>query len=190
MQETLHQGKEFSQISYTGQRVAGREFDDCTFKNCDFSHTDFSGSSFTDCRFEACNLSLMKLNQVKLQDVFFQDCKLVGVDFGACHDFLLSMQFKGCSLDYAYFGRKNLRKTIFEGCSIKEANFTETDLAQAAFRDCDLDRTVFQRTNLEKADFRTAYHYTLDPELNRVRKAKFSAQGALGLLAKYDLDVQ
>ncbi|AKQ47189.1 hypothetical protein TH63_18570 [Rufibacter radiotolerans] len=190
MTETFHQDKTFDQINYADKVVTGREFEDCTFTRCDFSNSNFSHNSFTDCRFSDCNLSMVQLSNSKLHGATFVNCKLVGVDFSLCHDFLFAVNFKGCSLDYTYFGKKNLKKTVFESCSIKEANFTDADLTEAAFLDCDLTRTVFHRTNLEKADFRTAVHYALDPELNRIKKAKFSMPGVLGLLAKYDIVIK
>ncbi|RNI32461.1 pentapeptide repeat-containing protein [Rufibacter immobilis] len=190
MQELLHENKVFEGITYAGKGISGREFDGCTFKHCDFANSDLSGNSFSECVFDNCNLSMAKLNGSKLQDVTFTNCKLMGVDFSGCHDFLFSVAFKGCTLDYTFFGKKNLKKTLFHSCSIKEANFTDTDLTQATFAQCDLLRTVFERTNLEKADLLTAYNYAFDPEKNRVKKLKISAQGALGLLAKYDLVVK
>ena len=35
--------------------------------------------------------------------------------------------------------------------------------------------------------FQTAYNYKIDPEINPMRKAKFSTQGIVGLLDKYDI---
>lgn len=49
---------------------------------------------------------------------------------------------------------------------------------------------VFENTNLEKADFTTSYNYDIDPEKNRMKKAKFLQNGLHGLLLKYDLVVR
>ncbi|OQA01530.1 MAG: hypothetical protein BWY70_00347 [Bacteroidetes bacterium ADurb.Bin408] len=46
------------------------------------------------------------------------------------------------------------------------------------------------RTNLEKADLRTAFNYIIDPELNHIKKARFSLRGISGLLAKYNIDIE
>ena len=83
-----------------------------------------------------------------------------------------------------------MKKTKFVCCSLKEADFTDTDLSLSVFEDCDCLGSVFQNTNLEKADLRTAMNYTIDPEVNRIRKAKFSYSGISGLLTKYDLDIE
>ena len=58
------------------------------------------------------------------------------------------------------------------------------------FDHCDLSQAVFDRTILEKADFRTSYNYSIDPENNKIKKAKFSMTGISGLLAKYDIEVE
>lgn len=47
-----------------------------------------------------------------------------------------------------------------------------------------------ENTILEKSDFQTSYNYSIDPEINRIKKAKFSFQGAVGLLDKYDIEVE
>lgn len=83
-----------------------------------------------------------------------------------------------------------MKKTDFIDCSLKDVDFTEADLSQANFKNCDLERTNFMQTNLEKADFSTAFNYSFDPEMNKIKKAKFSQQGALRLLDKYNLEIE
>ena len=58
----------------------------------------------------------------------------------------------------------------------------ETDLTSATFDNCDLTQAVFDNTILEKADFRTSFNYSIDTEINRIKKAKFSIWGISGLL--------
>ena len=50
-----------------------------------------------------------------------------------------------------------------------------------------MEQSVFNKTILEKADFRTAYNFSIDPENNRMKKARFSSIGIQGLLYKYDI---
>lgn len=69
-------------------------------------------------------------------------------------------------------------------------DFAECDLSGSMFDNCDLARAKFDRTNLKKADFRTSYNYSIDPEKNRITKAKFSMTGIVGLLDKYDIEVR
>ena len=63
------------------------------------------------------------------------------------------------------------------------------DLSYALFEDCDLSGARFENTILEHADLRTTVNYNIDPELNRIKKAKFSMSGLYGLLEKYDIDI-
>ena len=58
------------------------------------------------------------------------------------------------------------------------------------FDNCDLAKAKFDKTVLKKADFRTSYNYSIDPERNRITKAKFSMTGIVGLLDKYDIEVR
>ncbi|MFN6083504.1 MAG: pentapeptide repeat-containing protein [Fluviicola sp.] len=69
-------------------------------------------------------------------------------------------------------------------------DFSEADLSNSVFKNCNLLLSVFDRTTLDKADFRTAVNYSIDPEKNRIKKAKFSLQGVAGLLNKYDIIIE
>ena len=54
---------------------------------------------------------------------------------------------------------------------------------------CHDTRATFSHTILEKADFRTSFNYSINPEINRIKKAKFSLIGIAGLLDKYDIEI-
>jgi fluoroquinolone resistance protein len=58
------------------------------------------------------------------------------------------------------------------------------------FDNCDLSKASFDNTILEKADFRTAFNYSINPESNKIKKAKFSVSGIAGLLDKYDIHIE
>ena len=49
---------------------------------------------------------------------------------------------------------------------------------------------LFTDTIFEKKDFRTATSYSIDPEKNTIKKARFSLGGVAGLLDKYDIEIQ
>jgi fluoroquinolone resistance protein len=180
----------FTNVSYCGQKLVQTEFDTCTFLNCDFSNADFSESDLLNCKFEGCNFSVAKFAGTGMKDVHFVGCKLIGLAFEDCSDFLFAVNFQKCTLDYSSFTEKKMKKTKFTDCSLKEVDFSATDLSMAVFENCDLFLTVFQRTNLENADFRTAANYTIDPEVNRIKKAKFSYSGISGLLLKYNIEIE
>ena len=73
---------------------------------------------------------------------------------------------------------------------MQEVDFTECDLTNAVFDNCDLMKSNFDNTILEKADLRTSYNYSIDPEINLIKKAKFSIPGVTGLLDKYDIIIE
>lgn len=83
-----------------------------------------------------------------------------------------------------------LKKTKFLNSGMVEADFVEADLSFSVFDNCDLTGTLFEMTNLENCDFSKAVNYSIDPEKNRIRKARFSLTGISGLLVKYDIDIE
>jgi len=83
-----------------------------------------------------------------------------------------------------------LKAIVFNDCKLQDVEFMEADLTNARFQDCDLSRATFENTILEGADLRTAYNYSINPEVNRIRKAKFSQAGIAGLLDKYKIVIE
>lgn len=164
-------------------------YDNCVFKSCDFSEATFSGIQFSHCVFEHCNLSLAQLDQTAFQVVTFKGCKLLGLLFYTCQSLGFSVAFKYCQMQHASFYNMKLKKTPFLSCSLQEVDFTNADLSQAIFDDCDLTMAMFDATTLDKADLSTAYNFTIDPEQNSIKNAKFSRNGLEGLLLKYGLNV-
>jgi uncharacterized protein YjbI with pentapeptide repeats len=171
-------------------KINNREFEDCIFKNCDFSNSDFSYNMFVDCEFIDCNLSMLQLGSTGLKTISFKNCKLLGIQFHTCDDFLFGVHFEECVLDYASFANKKMPKTKFNSCSLKEVTFIGTNLTNAVFENCNLDNAIFNETQLAGADFTTAYNYKIDPEFNPMKKAKFSTVGIPGLLDKYDIKIE
>ncbi len=102
----------------------------------------------------------------------------------------MTMQFTECQLNLSSFYNLKLKNIRFKKCNLQEVDFVQADLTNALFSDCDLRNAIFENTILEKADFRSAVNYALDPEKNRLKKAKFSLQGTPGLLQKYNIDIE
>lgn len=165
------------------------EYENCVFNGCDLSNKDLSGICFTECVFQSCNLSLAKLGKTGFRDIRFRDCKLMGLHFENCDEFLFSIHTDNCVLDLSSFFQRKLRKSNFKKTSLQEVDFTEADLSGAVFDECDLSKAIFYSSNLEGADLRTSIHYSIDPEANRLKKAKFSLHGIAGLLGKYDIEI-
>ncbi|WP_308993733.1 pentapeptide repeat-containing protein [Mariniflexile litorale] len=189
MEVLTHYNKSFNKIVYAQKETKNREFDTCNFINCDFSNSLFLSCLFTNCVFTSCNLSITKFNHCQLDNITFKECKLLGVNFSSCNDFLFSLKFDACILDCCSFARKKMQKTPFINSSVKDVDFSECDLTHSIFKNADLTNTIFSNTNLKSVNFLTAKNYTIDPERNSISKAKFSLEGVLGLLNKYDIKI-
>ncbi|RFM27965.1 pentapeptide repeat-containing protein [Deminuibacter soli] len=180
----------FDREAYKGKPMKQVVFEQCRFNGIDFTGNDFTGAAFSDCTFDRCNLQMLPVDHTMFATVTFTNCKLNGINFGNCNSFRFEVHFNSCLLDYAYFFEKNMKKAKFTDCSIKQAHFVQCDLSGAQFNQCDLQATVFDRNNLQSADFSNAQNLSLDPEANKIKKAKFSLYNLAGLLAKYDIVVK
>jgi fluoroquinolone resistance protein len=186
MEDTYFQDQTFNRTDYLAQG----EYENCTFTNCYLAEANLSGCKFIDCKFEDSNLSLVQLLKTVFRDVQFHSCKMVGMDFEKCSEYGLSVSFEHCMLESASFRKTKINKTVFVHCSLINVDFTEADLSEAVFEDSDLLDAYFENTMLQKANFTTAYNYTLDPDANRIKKARFSSKGLEGLLRKYDIIIE
>lgn len=166
------------------------EYESCHFTNCDFLAANLSDFTFVDCEFTSCNLSLAKLNKTAFRDVRFKNCKMLGLHFEHCNGFGLAFSFENCTLNDSSFYQTKIKQTVFRNCQLLAVDFTETDISESVFDQCDLQNATFDRTILEKADLRTAFNYHIDPEINRIKKAKFSLPEVVGLLGKYDIAIE
>lgn len=133
---------------------------------------------------------MVQLHATGLKSVSFVNCKLLGIHFHHCTDFLFAVDFQDCILDYSAFANKKMPKTRFVNSSLKEVNFIGANLTQSLFDGSNLEAAIFNETQLGGADFRSAHNYKIDPEYNPMAKAKFSTQGIEGLLDKYDIKIE
>lgn len=164
-------------------------YEGCSFIGCNLNNTDISARKFVNCVFEECDLSLAKVNHTFFQEVEFLNCKLLGIRFSECNTFGFSIRVAGGMLDHSLFYKLNVKNSSFEDVQLQEVDFTEADLSGIRFTNCNLIGAIFEYTNLEKCDFRTAYGFSIDPDKNKVKKAKFSIDGLPGLLDKYDIEI-
>jgi len=181
--------KSFSGLVWAGRQMKDEVFENCTFENCDFSDAVFSFCKFVDSVFINCNLTMVKFTGCLMNDIRFDNCKLLGINFGDCIDSLFTVNFNFCLLDYCTFVKKKMMKTTFHSSSAKNVDFTECDLTKSSFSNCDLLNSVFHKTVLKEVDFNSATNYIIDPEMNNIRKARFSIVGVAGLLTKYDITI-
>ncbi|MCW3086464.1 MAG: putative low-complexity protein [Bacteroidetes bacterium] len=190
MEEATHLNKVFEKVNSPAKTIRNREFEACTFKQCDLSNCDFANSRFTDCTFINCNLTMIRLNNVSLINAVFKDCKLMGIIFSECADFLFSVRFENGLLDYSSFMGKKMMGTVFINTTLKDVNFSNANLTKAVFDKTNLSGAIFNGTVLQEANLVTAFAYSIDGELNKISKAHFSLQGVVGLLDKYRITIE
>lgn len=181
---------EFNQDSFVSKKPEPGEYENCVFAHCNLANADLSKSKFTDCRFAHCDLTMAKLIGTSFSDSIFLDCKMLGLLFYNCHPFGLQFRFEQCILNHSSFYKTKIRGMIFRQCSLEEVDFTEADLTGAVFDGCNLRNARFENTLLEKADFRSAYNFSIDPAVNRMRRARFSRTELSGLLDNLELDIE
>ncbi|MFA6817204.1 MAG: pentapeptide repeat-containing protein [Lentisphaeria bacterium] len=184
------ENERYKQEDFSKKLLKYREYENCNFLDCNFSNSDISGIKFIDCVFENCNMSMVKLKNTELNHVQFKGNKMFGLHFDDCNDFLLSMSFANCQLNYSSFFGLKIKNTTFAKTCLHDVDFTGADLSKSVFSNCDFTNATFSKTNVEGVNFATSYGYALDPEQNQIRKAKFDLQGVLGLLTKYDIVVK
>jgi fluoroquinolone resistance protein len=186
----LTENKTFEKIDFTTTSLPKGEYDGCVFNDCNFYEANLANYTFNECEFKGCDFSLAKIHNVVLNDIRFLNCKLLGLHFDTINDFMLSVYFQNCLLKLSTFYKLKLKKTRFNNCNLQDVDFSDTDLSNSIFENCDLQDSIFSNTNLEKVDFSTSFNYSIDPEKNRIKRAKFSRLGLIGLLGKYNIDVE
>ncbi|HSC53017.1 MAG TPA: pentapeptide repeat-containing protein [Phnomibacter sp.] len=179
--------RDFTSIHFLEAPLQAGEYEQCNFESCNMANAPLGNFQFIDCVFTNCDLSLANLSQTALRNVQFRHCKLVGVHFETCNPFLFEVHIEHSNLQLASFEGMKMKQAGFKNCQLLETDFTKADCTKAVFADCDFAGAIFDATILEQADFRTSYNYTIDPDSNRIRKAKFSMEGLEGLLQKYQI---
>lgn len=180
----------FLNINFSKKCLPISEYEDCRFDGCDFSNVALSGHRFLETEFIDCNFSNASLGNCSFQTVKFKNCKMLGLQFDSCDPFGFAVSFDTCQLDHSSFHRMKLNKSAFRNSHMENVDFSMADLKGSKIFDCDLLHAIFQNTNLEKTDLRKSVNYSIDPEQNRVKSAKFSLPEVIGLLDKYKILVE
>jgi fluoroquinolone resistance protein len=166
------------------------EYERCTFKNINLVNSDLTNYRFIDCIFIECDLSLAKIYKTTFRDIVFKNCKMLGLRFDTCNALGLSFSFEGCQLNHSSFYKTKIKRMAFADSQLIETDFSEADLTSVRFENSNLEGAMFDRTILETADLRSSYNYSIDPEFNRIKGAKFSITGVAGLLDKYNIVIE
>ncbi len=115
---------------------------------------------------------------------------MVGLQFEKCNEFGFAVKFENCQLNHSSFYGMKLNRCSFNNSILEGIDFIEANLAGSALTNCNLSKALFENTNLEKADLRGSANYSIDPETNRIKGAKFSLPEVGGLLDKYGISIE
>ena len=169
----------------------------------DFMETAYD--SYSDAGIAVMNRFNMKRGDIIFKDIKYKDRFLIPSEDNkdVIDDFYSRYKIRGNeflqqiaksnavdTILFSSFNKTKLKNTVFENSQLHETDFTECVLTNSVFDNCDLTRATFGNSNLEKVDFKTAYNFTVDPEFNRIKKAKFSIENISGLLRKYDIIIE
>ncbi len=169
--------------------IAQGEYESCRFTSCDFQESTLTGSIFSNCLFEHCNMSNARVGGVSIQESIFINCKLMGLRFDSCNSFGFSVRFEKCLLDHSSFFDMNLRNCFFTGCRLMYADFSGADISGISMTACDLGNAIFERTNMQGTDLRNSFNFSISPEDNQIKGARFSSDQVLRLLDKYQVRI-
>ena len=189
MEQNYVQEKTIENIDFSTQSIEKTEYEHCTFINCNFSNCVLTGNRFCETEFIDCNLSNAELTEVAFQDVKFSNCKMLGLHFDKCNEFGFSISFEQCQLNHSVFYKMKLNRTSFVDCQLHGVDFTEAEMKKTPLKNCDLLNAIFENTKLEKADFSKSINYSIDPEVNKIKGAKFSLPEVIGLLDIYEIQI-
>lgn len=182
---------EFKGVALKNEIVDDREFDTCVFVKCSLREIQFTGCKFRNCTFRGCDLSLSSFENCLFAETHFEDSQLVGLDWTrtawAKSKFIQPVSFVGCVLNYSTFTGLNLKQVNLKKCIAHDVDFTEADLTRTDCTFTDFANSRFQDTNLTEADFTGASNYAIAPDLNKLKKTRFSLPEAMALL--YGLDI-
>lgn len=182
--------KLFDKIDFLKKKIEVTTYEDCTFIDCSFYEINLSSFNFIGCIFKNCDLSNAKLGNTAFRDVTFENCKMLGLCFEHCNQLMFSVSIKNCQLDLCSFYQVSLKTSSFESCRLKDVDFTEADLKGIRIGNSDFTGAIFDHTNLEKTDLRQSYNFSINPEINNIKRAKVSASEIIGFLHQYNLEIK
>ncbi len=188
---TEYNNEQFKSIDCRSTEVRSVEFNECKFNRCTFREAALIGCKFHNCTFLDCDFSLTKLNNCLFTEVVFKNCQLIGINWMetslAKKNFLKTVDFLKCVLNYSTFTGLHLSKIQMIDCIAHSVDFTDADLSQADCSRTDFSESRFHNTNLSETNFTDATNYSISVIDNNVKKAKFSLPEAMSLL--YSLDI-
>ena len=190
--ESFYRDVEFKNVKFCQNKVYDVEFYNCTFLNCNLIKSILHKCEFEKCSFISCDLSLIIPNDSKFIDITFTKSKIVGVDWSYIKALSAPSKFNfyDCKIDNSSFHGLNLQGIKFHNCSAHDVDFEDTDLAKSDFKGTDLLKSRFKNTNLTAADLSGATDYSIDPNLNKLKKTILSYPEATSLLNFLDIIIK
>ncbi len=122
--------------------------------------------------------------------VKFEESEIIGVNWTEASwpkTGLHSLDFFKSVINHSTFTGLSLKRIHITGCVARNVDFAEADLSQADCTGTDFAQSRFLYTNLTQADFSGSRQYAISPDLNTLKKTKFSLPEAISLL--YGLDI-
>jgi|TARA_B110000093_G_C12949139_1_gene401662 uncharacterized protein YjbI with pentapeptide repeats len=190
MLDAYFDSENFIKIDFNKTNLKKGEYDNCIFEQCNFENTNLSNIHFIECEFVDCNFSNSIVKNTAFRAVKFSKSKMIGIKFYECNTFLLNFTFDNCQLNFSSFYKLKIPQTLFNECNLEEVDFTEANLNNSRFHISNFNNAIFNETNLEKTDFKTAFNFSIDPENNMLKSAKFSKENIGGLLSKYKVIIE
>lgn len=186
-----YEDQSFVSLDLQGEEIRFKEFIGCVFTRCSFLETTFISCRFVDCEFKECDLGLCCVKDCSFSNTRFQDSHVIGVDWTEAswpkRGFLRTIDFSSCSINHSTFIGLSLRGIHLTRCVARDVDFTEADLTRANCTHTDFSQSRFLHTDLTEADFSDAINYSIAPNLNVLKRTKFSLPEAVSLL--YGLDI-
>lgn len=181
---------DFENLKIADKDLKGYLFEDCNFSSCVFDQISFEDVIFTSCIFIKCSFIMTSLNGTTMNDVFFNKCRLMGLNFTNCNEFLLNISFEQTILENIFISDKKLKKLKLSDCKLKDCDFMRIDFLQSNFSNSDFTNVTFSDCNLEKADFRASSGYFINPETNKIKNALFSLPEAQSFLTFLNIKIE
>ncbi|HEX2867362.1 MAG TPA: pentapeptide repeat-containing protein [Ignavibacteriales bacterium] len=187
-EEEFYQDDKFTLGQFSNGELREREFTGCSFENINFEKSKFKYVRFEDCTFNKCNMGLIKITGSRFIDCTFKDCKMLGINWQEAEG-PVEIKINRCTLDYSVFYGLDLRRIEITESIAKEVNFENADLSRGNFNGTDFYLSKFKNTNLSSADLRDARNYDINPEFNKIKKARFSMPEVMTLLQCFDIEI-
>ena len=80
LKEAYYQEK-LVKLSFSGEDIQSRVFEECEFNNCSFINCKFENSKLLNCTFIECDLSNIIFMDCRFTEVRFIKCKAIGIDW-------------------------------------------------------------------------------------------------------------